>query len=71
MLFSLWNGKPYPLIEVVSLDAEIRVKLVIVITAFGRRCDGKEFFYDAISEPFKAAGLFDWFTSESEVKHDN
>jgi hypothetical protein len=68
ILFSLWNGKPTSLLEVVNLDRAIRKDVCSVICAFGCH-DGKdEFFYEAISGPLKNLGLFEWFIAESEVE---
>lgn len=62
LLYSLWNGKPAKLIEVVNLDWELRCALVAVISAFG----SDEFFYDQIKAAFVAAGLFNWFIEEGK-----
>jgi hypothetical protein len=65
ILFSLWNGKPGSLIEIVGLDWELKRDLCLVIAAFGSCPDpGEEFFYNAIEEAFREVGLFDWFREE-------
>ena len=64
LLFSLWNGKPAKLIEVVNLDWKLRCALVSVIMAFG----SDEFFYNEIQAAFVEAGLFDWFREEADSK---
>ncbi len=64
LLYSLWNGKPTSLLEVVSLDSSLRLKLALVICAFGSR----GFFYDEIKAAFVRRGLFDWFVEQGEVK---
>ena len=66
LLFSLWNGKPTSLIEVVNLDNAVRQNVVAVILAFGLSDGREEFFYDAISLPLKQAGIFEWFTAEGD-----
>ena len=62
LLYSLWNGKPAKLIEVVNLDWELRLALAAVTLAFG----SDEFFYNEIKTAFVNAGLFDWFVEEGE-----
>lgn len=59
-LFSLWNGKPTRLIEIVSLDRALRMDLLAVLAVFG--CDA--FFYREIQDAFKQANLFEWFLDE-------
>lgn len=63
LLYSLWNGQKTSLLEIVSLDWPLRQDLMIVLTAFGFEGGRDTFFYDQVSDAFKAAGLFDWFTS--------
>jgi hypothetical protein len=60
MLYSLWNGKPTSLVEIVNLDRCLREDLLSVMRAFG----SQDFFYEKISEAFRSAGLFEWFISE-------
>ena len=62
LLYSLWNGKPAALIEIVGLDHELREALLAVLRVFG----SNDFFYETVADAFKAAGLFPWFTEESE-----
>lgn len=64
LLWSLWNGKPAELIEVVSLDWEIRKDLCAVILAFGYEGKGVHFFYAALSHAVRAAGQWSWFEEE-------
>lgn len=64
LLYSLWNGKPAQLIDVVGLDWEIRQDLCAVILAFGFECDSVDFFYDAITREVRAAGQWQWFLEE-------
>ena len=63
LLYSLWNGQPTSLLEIVTLDYELRKDLLAVLLVFGNN----RFFYDQLDAPIKAAGLFDWFC-EAEVK---
>jgi hypothetical protein len=60
LLYSLWNGKPAPLNNVLGLDWGNRKDFCAVVLAFG--CD--EFFYDAIEEAVTKAGLWEWFLEE-------
>lgn len=62
LLYSLWNGQPASLLEVVNLDDALRDALLKVVAAFG----GVEFFYDELAQPITAAGLFDWFVEEGD-----
>ena len=64
LLYSLWNGKPANLLEIVSLDWTIRKDLLAVMLAFGH----DDFFYDEIKGAFVNRGLFDWFIEEGEQK---
>lgn len=60
LLYSLWNGKPASLLDVVGLDSGLRLDLCMVIMGFGT----PGFFYDEIKSEFVKAGLFDWFVEE-------
>ena len=64
LLFSLWNGKPTSLIEILKLDRELREALLAVMNVFG----DDDFFYDAISGAFMDVGLYDWFREEGGAK---
>ncbi len=66
ILFSMWNGKPTSMIEVVSLDFELRRNLCLVIQAWGYGRDDWEFFYDAMKQAITDGGLWEWFLEESE-----
>lgn len=59
LLYSLWNGHPTSLLEVVCLDSAIRENLLIVLESFGH----PGFFYDEIKSEFVNRGLFDWFVA--------
>lgn len=61
LLYSLWNGQPTSLLDVVELDWDVRKQLCAVILGFGFEEPGRAFFYEAISEPVKEVGLWDWF----------
>lgn len=66
ILFSLWNGKPASLIEVVNLDWAVRKDLVAVILAFGYEDSKVKFFYDALKSAVERRGNWDWFIEESD-----
>ena len=63
LLYSLWNGKPYSLLEIVSIDLKLRHDLLIVLACFG----ADNFFYDEIKDAFVKRDLFDWFVEEGGV----
>ena len=67
LLYSLWNGRPASLLQVVDLDFALRADLCAVIQAFGYGRGDWEFFYDAIKREVEAAGLWAWFL-EAEVQ---
>lgn len=62
LLYSLWNGQPYSLLEIITLDQSLRHALLVVIANFG----APKFFYAEIKSAFVAAGLFDWFCEQYE-----
>jgi len=64
LLYSLWNGKPAQLIDVVNLDWEIRQDLVAVIAGFGYENNGVSMFYKAIENAVKHVGQWEWFLEE-------
>jgi len=64
LLYSLWNGKPAQLIDVVNLDWEIRQDLVAVIAGFGYESNGVSLFYRALEDAVKAVGQWEWFLEE-------
>jgi hypothetical protein len=64
LLYSLWNGKPVELIEVVSLDWELHQDICAVVLAFGFEGGGVKFFYTAIENEIRAVGQWDWFLEE-------
>lgn len=64
LLYSAWNGQATSLLDgLVGLDWAIKRDVLTVLLAFGCEPGGgtPAFFYDAISDAFRAAGLFDWF----------
>lgn len=64
LLYSAWNGQATSLLDgLTGLDWAIKMDVLTVLLAFGCEPGGgaPAFFYDAISDAFKAAGLFDWF----------
>lgn len=64
LLYSLWNGKPARLVEIVGLDRALREALLAVMNVFG----DDMFFYDEIRGAFKDVGLFEWFLEEGGAK---
>jgi len=62
LLYSLWNGKPTALIEILALDRELREALLAVLRVFG----SKEVSFETVPDAFKAAGLSPWFLEEGE-----
>lgn len=69
LLWSLYNGKPTSLIEILGLDWQVRKGLAAVILAFGfeERSTGASFFYEAIKDQIAGAGLWAWFCEEGEA----
>lgn len=66
LLYSLWNGKPAALIDVLRLDPDLRAHLVAVVAGFGFDHETARFWYDDIKKPLQAAGLFEWFVEEGD-----
>ena len=64
LLYSLWNGKPADLSDLLCLDWALRKDLLAVAAAFGFEGSGESFFYKEMEAAFKAAGLLDWFIEE-------
>lgn len=72
ILFSIWNGKPASLVEIVCLDWDIRKDLCAVLLAYGYdappQFEGQpseksapDFFYDEIRTAITKAGQWNWF----------
>ncbi len=66
ILFSLWNGKPAAVNEVLGLDWAIRKDLCAVLLAFGFEDMTVAFFYDALRKAIEDAGQWNWFIEESD-----
>ena len=64
LLYSLWNGKPTSLVELVCFDWQIRQDLLLVLAAFGYEDSKVGFFYRAIEEAVQKAGQWAWFLEE-------
>jgi hypothetical protein len=64
LLYSLWNGKPASLVEIVNFDWEIRQDLLLVLAAFGYEDHKVMFFYDALRMAIERAGQWKWFLEE-------
>lgn len=68
LLYSLWNGLPTDLSNVLLLDWALRQDVCAVILAFGFEEPGTKFFYAAIEDALKEAALLAWFLeTEMEV----
>jgi len=68
LLYSLWNGQPAELLEIVALDWAIRRDLCAVLLAFGHEDREVQFFYDAVKSALVDAGLFAWFLAARREK---
>jgi len=67
LLYSLWNGKPASLLDVVTLDWKLRMDLATVMLGFGYESPvtpGDTFYYAEMSSMIRGAGLWDWFVEE-------
>jgi len=60
LLYSLWNGKPWSLSDLLSLDWSLKKDLLLVALAFG----DDAFFYPEIQGPIKSAGQWGFFIME-------
>lgn len=67
LLFSLWNGKPADLTDTLGLDWELKQDFARVLVGFGYEDKDVKFFYRAISDGFKEAGLSEWFLAEGDA----
>jgi len=73
LLYSLWNGQPTSLLEIVSLDWDLRKDLLAVLAAFGWEEPNNpsnaaySFFYTAIEQQLRQACLFEWFIAEHKL----
>lgn len=64
LLYSLWNGKPASLNEVLLLDWTLHKDFCKVLLAFGYNDAHGEFFYDDIKAAVQQHGLWEWFLQE-------
>jgi hypothetical protein len=64
LLYSMWNGKPAELNELLGLDWQIKKDLVAVMLAFGYEDSKVKFFYRAIETAIKNSGQWEWFLEE-------
>lgn len=64
LLFSLWNGKPARLSDVLVLDWELRKDFASVLLAFGYEDAELKCFYSNMEEAVRTAGLWMWFLEE-------
>jgi len=62
LLYSMWNGKPASLGEIVCFDWQIKKDLCAVMLAFGHN----ELFYTEIENAVRSVGQWDWFLEEWE-----
>lgn len=63
-LFSMWNGQPASMLEIVGLDWDVRKDVAKVWLAWG----AQGFFYDQLKEAVCAAQQWAWFLEEGDVK---
>lgn len=68
LLYSLWNGAPRSLLDVVDLDWSLRKDLGAVVLAFGFEQGSTAFYYDALKEAVSDRGIWKWFIKEGEVQ---
>ncbi len=59
LLYSLWNGRPASLLNLVDLDWSLRKDICAVMLAFG----DESFFYDALKAEITFHGMWSWFIS--------
>lgn len=60
LLWSLYNGRPVSLLDLVGLDWAIRKDLGTVMLAWGFESRAGSFFYAEMKAVFRAAGLWGW-----------
>ena len=61
LLYSLYNGQPTSLLEIVALDRSIREDLCAVLLGFGFESPGAAFFYKEMKAAIVEAGQWEWF----------
>ena len=67
LLYSLYNGQPSSLLEIVVFDWPIRKDLICVLSAFGH----DEFFYDEMKAALVKAGVWEWFIEAHIAPEEN
>jgi hypothetical protein len=68
LLYSMWNGAPRSVLEVVTLDWQLQKDFCAVLMAFGfENLSDEAFFYDAVKAAISDRGIWAWFIEESEV----
>ncbi len=60
LLWSLYNGRPVSLLDLVGLDWAIRKDLGAVLLAWGYEGRSCSFFYEDLKRAFQAVGLWGW-----------
>ena len=70
LLFSLYNGRPTDLNDIVSLDWNLRSDFMIVMMAFGWESPSghDSFFYNQLEAAIVEEGIWEWFTDHSPVE---
>lgn len=68
LLYSLWNGKPACVGDVLCLDWSLRKDFAAVLLAFGFEEPGNEFFYATIKHALENYSLLNWFLAEGGVR---
>ena len=70
LLFSLYNGRPTDLNDIVSLDWNLRSDLMIVMMAFGWESPSghDSFFYNQLEYAIVEEVIWEWFTDHSPVE---
>jgi hypothetical protein len=60
LLYSMWNGKPWTLNDIVCFDWQIKKDLCAVLLAWGHN----NFFYTHLENAIRAVGQWVWFLEE-------
>jgi len=60
LLHSLWNGKPWPLSDLLNLDWSLKKDVLAVALAFG----DETFFYEDVTTAVERAGQWHFFIGE-------
>lgn len=64
LLYSLWNGKPADVSDLLNLDWQIRKDICAVMLGFGFEDSSTHCFYDALQAAVTGAGQWSWFLEE-------